>query len=213
MPGGAASARCLPVDAKFPIRGLRAAHAGRMRSRRSRRRSARRGGPSRYRYPRRGAEDRAEVHLPAAQRSSYGVMFLPTEGLYAEVARIPGLIEDVGRTCIAYSSLAPSLLPALLKTIQLGYVTSYRLSKKRRGSARSALRDQGRDGEDGRRAREVGQASGQCLQHHRQPRSSPHTRHRAQTTQFGQHAGRRRPSSCWRSRPRSWRCVEDEEEA
>jgi DNA recombination protein RmuC len=49
-------------------------------------------------------------------------MYLPTEGLYAEVARIPGLIDDVGRNARVFIA-GPSLLPAMLRTIQLGHVT------------------------------------------------------------------------------------------
>jgi DNA recombination protein RmuC len=61
----------------------------------------------------------------------FGVMYLPTEGLYAEVARIPGLIDDVGRTHRVVI-LGPSLLPAMLRTIQLGHVT-LALSKNAEG--------------------------------------------------------------------------------
>jgi DNA recombination protein RmuC len=49
-------------------------------------------------------------------------MYLPTDGLYAEVARIPGMIDDLGRTHRVLV-LGPSLFPALLRTIQLGQVT------------------------------------------------------------------------------------------
>ena len=61
----------------------------------------------------------------------FGVMYLPTEGLYAEVARIPGLIDDIGRTHRVLV-LGPSLLPAMLRTIQLGHVT-LALSKNAEG--------------------------------------------------------------------------------
>lgn len=61
----------------------------------------------------------------------FGVMYLPTEGLYAEIARIPGLIDDIGRTH-RVMILGPSLLPAMLRTIQLGHVT-LALSKNAEG--------------------------------------------------------------------------------
>lgn len=61
----------------------------------------------------------------------FGVMYLPTEGLYAEIARIPGLIDDIGRTHRVLV-LGPSLLPAMLRTIQLGHVT-LALSKNAEG--------------------------------------------------------------------------------
>ncbi|MGI4745802.1 MAG: DNA recombination protein RmuC [Janthinobacterium lividum] len=52
----------------------------------------------------------------------FAVLYLPTDGLYAEVARVPGLIDEVGRTCRVLV-MGPSLIPALLRTIHLGYVT------------------------------------------------------------------------------------------
>jgi len=64
----------------------------------------------------------AEKYIVPPRTVEFGVMYLPTEGLYAEVARIPGLIDDVGRKHRVLI-LGPSLLPALLRTIQLGHVT------------------------------------------------------------------------------------------
>ncbi|GGJ25918.1 DNA recombination protein RmuC [Neoroseomonas lacus] len=52
----------------------------------------------------------------------FAVLYLPTEGLYAEIARIPGAIEDIGRAHRVLV-LGPSLLPAMLRTIQMGHVT------------------------------------------------------------------------------------------
>ncbi len=52
----------------------------------------------------------------------FAVLYLPTDGLYAEVARVPGLIDEIGRTCRVLV-MGPSLIPALLRTIHLGYVT------------------------------------------------------------------------------------------
>lgn len=52
----------------------------------------------------------------------FAVLYLPTEGLYAEIARIPGAIEDIGRSN-RIMVLGPSLLPAMLRTIQMGHVT------------------------------------------------------------------------------------------
>jgi DNA recombination protein RmuC len=52
----------------------------------------------------------------------FAVLYLPTDSLYAEVARIPGLIDDIGRINRVLV-MGPSLFPALLRTIQLGFVT------------------------------------------------------------------------------------------
>lgn len=64
----------------------------------------------------------AEKYILPPRTVEFAVMYLPTEGLYAEVARIPGLVDDIGRNHRVLI-LGPSLLPALLRTIQLGHVT------------------------------------------------------------------------------------------
>jgi DNA recombination protein RmuC len=52
----------------------------------------------------------------------FAILYLPTDSLYAEVARIPGLIDDVGRD-FKVLVMGPSLFPALLKTVHLGFLT------------------------------------------------------------------------------------------
>ena len=52
----------------------------------------------------------------------FAIMYLPSDGLYAEAARIPGLIDELGRS-LRVMVMGPSLLPALLRTVQLGAVT------------------------------------------------------------------------------------------
>ena len=49
-------------------------------------------------------------------------MYLPTDGLYVEAARIPGLIESFNREHRVLL-MGPSLAPALLRTILLGTLT------------------------------------------------------------------------------------------
>ena len=52
----------------------------------------------------------------------FAVLYLPTDALYAEVARIAGLIDEIGRECRVLV-MGPSLFPALLRTIHLGFIT------------------------------------------------------------------------------------------
>ena len=52
----------------------------------------------------------------------FAVLYLPSDGLFAEVARIPGLVDEV-RAKARVIILGPSLLPAMLQTIHLGHVT------------------------------------------------------------------------------------------
>lgn len=109
----------LPVDAKFPIedyeRLLNAWEAADPIAEAT----ARRALETRIRAE---AKKIAEKYIAPPRTVEFGVMYLPTEGLYAEVARIPGLIDDIGRNHRVLI-LGPSLLPALLRTIQLGHVT------------------------------------------------------------------------------------------
>ena len=50
------------------------------------------------------------------------MLYLPTDALHAEIARIPGLIDAIGREHRVLI-MGPTLFPALLRTIHLGFVT------------------------------------------------------------------------------------------
>ena len=109
----------LPVDAKFPVedyeRLLAAADAGDADAERVARRAL-------ERAVREQAKKIGEKYIAPPATVDFAVMYLPTDGLYAEVARCPGLIEEIGRVHRVLV-LGPTLFPALLRTIQLGYVT------------------------------------------------------------------------------------------
>lgn len=65
----------------------------------------------------------SEKYIRPPQTADFAVMFLPVEGLYAETARCPGLIEKVQmkyRVLIA----GPSTLCALLTSLQMGFRSS-----------------------------------------------------------------------------------------
>lgn len=109
----------LAVDAKFPTedwdRLVLAAEAGDAESERA----ARRALEQRVRAE---AAKIAAKYVRPPLTVEFAVLYLPTEGLYAEIARIPGAIEEIGRLH-RVMVLGPSLLPALLRTIQMGHVT------------------------------------------------------------------------------------------
>jgi DNA recombination protein RmuC len=109
----------LPIDAKFPVaayeRILNAAEAGDPEAERMARRDL-------ERTVRDEAKKLQEKYISPPATVEFAVMYLPTEGLYAEVARVPGLIDDLGRENRVLV-LGPSLFPALLRTIHLGYFT------------------------------------------------------------------------------------------
>lgn len=52
----------------------------------------------------------------------FAVLYVPTDGLYTEIARMPGVIDEIGRLHRVLI-MGPSLLPAMLRTVHLGYVT------------------------------------------------------------------------------------------
>jgi DNA recombination protein RmuC len=119
MPARGDAPPLLPIDVKFPTedyeRLVLAAEAGDAEQERASRRALER-----------RIRDEAKriaakyVHPPATV--DFAIMYLPTDGLYAEVARVPGLIDTLGRECRVLV-LGPTLLPALLRTIRLGHVT------------------------------------------------------------------------------------------
>lgn len=118
----------LAVDAKFPVEDYERLLAAWDAADPAAEAQARRGLEIRVRGE---AAKIAAKYICPPRTVEFGVMYLPTEGLYAEVARIPGLIDDVGRTHRVVI-LGPSLLPAMLRTIQLGHVT-LALSKNAEG--------------------------------------------------------------------------------
>jgi DNA recombination protein RmuC len=109
----------LPVDAKFPVedyeRLVAAAEAGDAEAERA----ARRGLERRLREESRKIHDK---YINPPVTVEFGVLYLATDGLYAEVARVPGLLEEMSRA-FRVMILGPSLFPALLRTVQLGHVT------------------------------------------------------------------------------------------
>ena len=119
LPGRGGARPLLPIDAKFPVedyeRLLTAADEGDADAERA----ARRGLETAVKLQ---ARRIAEKYIVPPITVDYAVMYLPTDGLFAEVARIPGLIDALGRDHHVMV-LGPSLFPALLRTIHLGVIT------------------------------------------------------------------------------------------
>jgi DNA recombination protein RmuC len=109
----------LPIDAKFPKeqyeRLVEAAD------------SADADGVVRYgaeleRAVRNEAKTICEKYVSPPQTTDFAILFLPTEGLYAEVMRRPGLADDLQRT-LRVTIAGPSTLTALLNSLQMGFRT------------------------------------------------------------------------------------------
>jgi DNA recombination protein RmuC len=118
MPGRGETAKLLPIDAKFPLADyeklLTAADAGDAEGERAARRQMEAG-------LRMEARKIATKYLFPPVTTDFAILYLPSDGLYAEIARLPGLIDELGRSHVLV--MGPSLLPALLRTVRLGYVT------------------------------------------------------------------------------------------
>lgn len=107
----------LPIDAKFPHdsfeRLVSAAEAGNATE-------LEEAAKSLERAVRAQAKDIATKYISPPASTDYAVMFLPSEALYAEVARRAGLVESVTKD---YSVMiaGPSTLTALLNAIRVGF--------------------------------------------------------------------------------------------
>jgi len=64
----------------------------------------------------------AEKYVSPPHTTDFAILFLPTEGLYAEVMRRPGLADELQRVN-RISIAGPSTLTALLNSLQMGFRT------------------------------------------------------------------------------------------
>jgi DNA recombination protein RmuC len=76
------------------------------------------------------ARDIRDKYLDAPNTTDFGILFLPTEGLYAEVLRRPGLADAVQRDMRVVLA-GPTTLWAILNSLQMGFRT---LAIERRSS-------------------------------------------------------------------------------
>ena len=71
---------------------------------------------------RKGAKDICSKYINPPKTTDFALMFLPTEGLYAEAIRRVGLVEQVQRDCRVVIT-GPTTLAALLNSLQMGFRT------------------------------------------------------------------------------------------
>ncbi|MET4698671.1 DNA recombination protein RmuC [Constrictibacter sp. MBR-5] len=118
---GAGTAGCvwLPLDSKFPVEdyerlvlatdaGDRAAEEAALRALETR--------------VRRSAQEIGAKYVHPPHSTDFAVMFLPTEGLYAEVLRRPGLADALQRQYRVVPA-GPTTLNAILNSLQMGFRT------------------------------------------------------------------------------------------
>ncbi len=68
------------------------------------------------------AKDISEKYLDPPNTTDFGILFLPFEGIYAEVLRNPGLFEQIQREYKIVIT-GPTTLAALLNSLQMGFRT------------------------------------------------------------------------------------------
>ncbi|TPW35021.1 DNA recombination protein RmuC [Oecophyllibacter saccharovorans] len=116
---GTARAPVLAIDSKFPTEAyeclLNAVETGEAEEEKAARKAL-------ENVVRLEARKIADKYIRPPITVEFAVLYVPTDGLYAEIAHIPGLIDEVGRTRRVLV-LGPSLLPGLLRSVHLGYVT------------------------------------------------------------------------------------------
>src|SRR5213083_2866828 len=109
----------LPIDAKFPME-----HYERLAA------AQEKGDPSAVEAAiktletqlKRCAKDICEKYINPPKTTDFALLFLPSEGLYAEAIRRVGLVQNVQRDC-RVTFVGPTTLAALLNSLQMGFRT------------------------------------------------------------------------------------------
>jgi len=109
----------LPIDAKFPME-----HYDRLAA------AQEKGDPAAIETAikaletqlKRCAKDICEKYINPPKTTDFALLFLPSEGLYAEAIRRVGLVQNVQRDC-RVTFVGPTTLAALLNSLQMGFRT------------------------------------------------------------------------------------------
>ena len=109
----------LPIDAKFPME-----HYERLAE------AQEKGDPAAVEAAiktletqlKRCAKDICEKYINPPKTTDFALLFLPSEGLYAEAIRRAGLVQNVQRDC-RVTFVGPTTLAALLNSLQMGFRT------------------------------------------------------------------------------------------
>jgi DNA recombination protein RmuC len=119
VPGRGGEHAWLPIDSKFPTEDyarLLAANEAGLREEEAAARAAL------GRNLRMEAAKIRDKYILPPRTLDVGILYLPSDSLFAEVARIPGLIEAIRRDA-KVMVMGPSLLPAFLHTLNVSYAT------------------------------------------------------------------------------------------
>jgi DNA recombination protein RmuC len=109
----------LPIDAKFPNEDYERLLDAQGRADVAGAEAAGKGLEARIRLE---AKSIAEKYVESPYTTDFAILFLPTEGLYAEVLRRPGLMEALQREH-RITLAGPTTLLAMLSSLQMGFRT------------------------------------------------------------------------------------------
>jgi DNA recombination protein RmuC len=109
----------LPVDAKFPTEDYQRLIAAQEKGDLPMIDEAMKGLETQLK---KSAKDICQKYINPPNTTDFALMFLPTEGLYAEAIRRVGLAEQVQRECRVIFA-GPTTLAALLNSLQMGFRT------------------------------------------------------------------------------------------
>src|SRR5438876_3282606 len=120
LPGdGNGASVWLPIDAKFPVEDYQRLIAAQEKSDATATENAMRNLEAQLK---KCAKDICAKYINPPRTTDFALMFLPTEGLYAEAIRRVGLVEQVQRDCRVVFA-GPTTLAALLNSLQMGFRT------------------------------------------------------------------------------------------
>jgi DNA recombination protein RmuC len=109
----------LPIDAKFPTEDYQRLLAAQDKGDVEMIESAMKGLEAQLK---KSAKDICSKYINPPRTTDFALMFLPTEGLFAEAIRRVGLVEQVQRDCRVVFA-GPTTLAALLNSLQMGFRT------------------------------------------------------------------------------------------
>jgi DNA recombination protein RmuC len=109
----------LPIDAKFPVEDYQRLVEAQEKADPE---AAEQAGRQLEIRIKQCAKDISDKYLLPPKTTDFGILFLPTEGLFAEVARRVGLPEYVQRQCRVVIA-GPTTLWSILNSLQMGFRT------------------------------------------------------------------------------------------
>jgi DNA recombination protein RmuC len=109
----------LPIDAKFPTEDFQRLLAAQDQANAAAVEEAMKSLETQFKT---SAKAICQKYINPPHTTDFALMFLPTEGLYAEAIRRVGLVEQVQRDCRVVFA-GPTTLAALLNSLQMGFRT------------------------------------------------------------------------------------------